>query len=542
MSVSAPIVPSVVKRLAGRAAGASSRHTPRAGIHEESDPARACGQFLERRQSRRMCLSWERCQAQDAAGQEWDRGESCDDGAGGRTGPGASASAERGLASGRRAAARNGAEGVAGSRERARHRHVTSLLVTGDDALAKRHDVHVPHRRRQSRNDRGHAEHYQRCQEEAERGDRPRKALHGRREYEGRPDAEPRTYAAGERRAEDAREPADREDPSRAVWSQGEYAIRDEQERGADGHVPDIRDHHTDRERDERGVTAPENEARTDIPDRVRPSDTRRVIRDRDEAHHERRPEIRERVADDRGEGADEADEPARKGRPGEVRRGLARLEPGVRTEQLFFADQLRHRGLVRRVEECGRAADDQSDQGELSKRDKSERAGQGDCRECGGAEDVHGEEHRAAGDAIDQRRAEDADERVPRERARGEHADVERCGVKLEYRQRRDGEGGQLRANGTDAFAEPKPIEVAPQANPWARALHYPCERRTTEEHSTDRLLPVALRHLQGDFMLTFARARIPLVLLPLPLDPPRSRRGFARATKRTDAREGKD
>src|SRR5207302_11057068 len=128
-----------------------------------------------------------------------------------------------------------------------------------------------------------------RCQEEAERGDRPRKALDGRREYEGRPDAEPRTYAAGERRAEDAREPADREDPSRAVRSQGEYAIRDEQERGADGHVPDIRDHHADRERDERGVTAPENEARTDIADRVRPSEPRRGIRGGGDAHPARR-------------------------------------------------------------------------------------------------------------------------------------------------------------------------------------------------------------------------------------------------------------
>src|SRR5438105_9973679 len=105
------------------------------GIHEESEPARVCGQFLARRQSRRMCLSWERCQAQDAAGQEWDRGESCDDRAGGHSGHETNAFAERGLEYGRRDAAGERAEGDTGGRERARHRYNASLLVTGDDAL-----------------------------------------------------------------------------------------------------------------------------------------------------------------------------------------------------------------------------------------------------------------------------------------------------------------------------------------------------------------------------------------------------------------------
>src|SRR5438552_9839618 len=448
-----------------------------------------CGRVTRRAESPShgggIALAWERRQAHDAASQEWDRGESRDDGAGGHRGHETNAFAERCLEHGRREAPRERAQRDTGGRERARDGDDASLLIPSDDALTERDDIHVPHRRHEARDDRGDAEHYQRSHEEAERRDRPREALDRGRQREGGSDAEPRTHGAGERGADHACEPADREDPPRAVRPKRKYAICDEQERGAYGHVPHIRDHHTSCERDERGVAAPEDEARSDIADRVRPHNARRVIGDRDEAHHQRRPEIRDGVADDRGKATDDADELAREGRPGEVRRGLARLEPGVRTEQFFFADQLRYRGLVRRVQECGRAADDESDQGQLSQRHKSEGADQGDCREGGGAQDVHDEEHRAAGDAIDQRRGEDSDGGVGRERARGEHADVEWCGVKLKDRQRRDSEGGELRTNGTDALAEPKPIEVAAQPDAWARALHYRCERRTTEEHS---------------------------------------------------------
>src|SRR5438045_3011501 len=117
--------------------------------------------------------------------------------------------------------------------------------------------------------------------------------------------------------------------------------------------------------------------------------------------------------------------------------------------------------------------------------RDKSERACQGDCRERRRAQEVHGEEHRAPGDAVDQRRAEDSDERIAGERARGEHAHVERCGMKLEDRQRWEREGGELRANGTYAFAEPQSIEVAAEPDPGARAFHHTCERGGSDEHS---------------------------------------------------------
>ena len=180
-----------------------------------------------------------------------------------------------------------------------------------------------------------------------------------------------------------------------------------------------------------------------------------------DERHHREGPDIGQRVAGDRRDGTDGLDEDAGHAGPCEIRDVLARLEARIGPEQPLGRDEGWKMRLVRGVEERGRSAHAESGNVQLPQCELSGQRRKRDREQRGSAHAICREHHRASGQSIDGRTAQDPCHRVAAEAACRKDADLERARVEIQDGERRQGQRRKLRAERADALASPEEVEV---------------------------------------------------------------------------------
>ena len=216
-------------------------------------------------------------------------------------------------------------------------------------------------------------------------------------------------------------------------------------------------------------------DARASFLPHARPLALGGIVRDRsgltatNEADEERGAKVAQRVEGDRERRADELDEEAGDGRPGD-RRGRAReLELRVALDQLVALDDARQVRLVGDVEEDLERARQEGDDVDLDEREPAAEEGDRDGCQEHRARDVGADEDRPPPHPIDPHARRQREEDPGQEADDAQDAELEGLGAEDQRGQQRNAEQRDLVAELADRLAGPELHEVAlpPQARP---------------------------------------------------------------------------